>query len=692
VVETAPGRSYPVGATVEAGGVNFCVYAKHATRVELLLFADAADAAPAELIRLDPDVHRTYHWWHVFVRGVGPGQVYGYRAHGPVDPAAGLRFEPAKLLLDPYALAVVNTERYDRARAIAPGDNAAVAMKAVVVDPAAYDWEGDAPIHRRLVEGVTYEMHVGGFTRHPNSGVDPARRGTYAGLIEKIPYLVDLGVESVELLPVQQFDAQAAPNGANYWGYQPVGWFAPHRAYSSSRGPLGPIAEFRQMVKALHRAGIEVILDVVFNHTAEGGADGPWLSLRGLDNPTYYILEPGDPARYVDYTGTGNTVNGNEAITRRMILDCLRHWVQHMHVDGFRFDLASALSRGEDGQPLPKPPILLGIESDPVLARTRVVAEAWDAAGLYQVTTFAGDRWAVWNGKYRDDVRRFLRGEAGVVAELADRVVGSASLFAQRDRDPGRSVNFVTAHDGFTLNDLVSYDGKHNEANGEAGRDGSDDNISWNCGAEGPSDDPAVERVRRRQIRNFLTVLLTSQGRPMLVMGDEARRTQRGNNNAYCQDNELSWFDWASARAHSDVRRFARGLIRYRRRLRLFASPRFWGEEGSPRIAWHGVRLGAPDWSETSRSLAFEISDPTGEHVHVMLNAYWEPLDFELPALPAGARWLRLADSALDPPDDFADPPAPLADNLEHYRLDARSSAILVASTTNPLPSGERAG
>jgi glycogen operon protein len=616
----------------------------------------------------------------VLVRGVKAGQVYGYRVHGPADPAARLRFDPAKVLLDPYALAVANTERYDRARAIAPGDNAAFAMKAVVVDPASYDWEGDAPIHRPLAEDITYEMHVGGFTRHPSSGVGAARRGTYAGLIEKIPYLTDLGVLSVELLPVQQFDAQAAPTGLNYWGYQPVAWFAPHRAYSASRDLLGPVAEFRAMVKALHRAGIEVILDVVFNHTAEGGVDGPWLSLRGLDNPTYYILDAGDRGRYVDYTGTGNTVNGNETIARRMILDCLRHWVQHMHVDGFRFDLASALSRGEDGHPLPKPPILLDIEADPILARTRIIAEAWDAVGLYQVTTFAGDRWAVWNGKYRDDVRRFVRGEPGVVPELADRLVGSASLFAQRDRDPGRSVNFVTAHDGFTLNDLVTYDDKHNMANREANRDGTDENLSWNCGFEGPTADPGIEVMRQRQVRNFLTLLLTSQGRPMLLMGDEVRRTQRGNNNAYCLDDETSWFNWADADVHRDLLRFTKGLIRFRRRMRLFASRRFWGEPGSARIAWHGVRLNTPDWSEMSHSLAFELSDAAvGEHLHVMLNAYWEPLLFELPPLPPGERWLQLVDTALAPPDDLADPPSPLSPDHNEYRLEARSSVILIA-------------
>ena len=364
-----------------------------------------------------------------------------------------------------------------------------------------------------------------------------AKRGTYAGLIEKIPYLVDLGIKTVELMPVQQFDAQASPNGTNYWGYQPIAWFAPHRAYSSRTDAVGPVHEFRDMVKALHRAGIEVILDVVFNHTAEGDETGPTLSLRGFDNPTYYILDPSDKAMYVDDTGCGNTINGNEPFVRRMILDCLRYWVEQMHVDGFRFDLAASLSRGEDGQPLAHPPILLDIETDPVLAGTKIIAEAWDAAGLYQVANFCGDRWAVWNGQFRDHVRRFVRSDAGTVGALADNLVASANLFQQSDRLPSRSVNFITAHDGFTLNDLVTYNDKHNEANGESNRDGTNDNESWNCGVEGPTDDPAIEALRRQQIKNFFTILLMSEGRPMLLMGDEVRRTQHGNNNAYCQDN-----------------------------------------------------------------------------------------------------------------------------------------------------------
>lgn len=681
MMQTRAGRSYPIGATVEAGGVNFCVYSRNATAIELLLF-DAADAAsPTQVIWLGDLQNRTYHYWHTFVEGIGAGQLYGYRAYGPYLPQQGLRFDPTKLLVDPYALATANNENYRRDLAAQPGDNTAWAIKSVVVDPAAYEWEGDLPLRRPYVNSLIYEMHVGGFTRHPSSGINPSRRGTYAGLIERIPYLKDLGILTVELMPVQQFDAQASPVLSNYWGYQPIAWFAPHRAYSSSTDLLGPVNEFRNMVKALHRAGIEVILDVVFNHTAEAGADGPTLSLRGLDNPTYYLLDPNDPGRYTDDTGCGNTINGNETISRRMILDCLRHWVQYMHVDGFRFDLASILSRGEDGLPVKDPPILWDIETDPILANSKIIAEAWDAAGLYQVTTFIGDRWAVWNGQYRDNVRKFVKSDSGMVSKLADSLMGSAGLYHQPGRDPQRSVNFITAHDGFTMNDLVSYNEKHNQANGEENRDGANDNNSWNCGAEGPSDDPAVENLRQRQIKNFANILLLSQGRPMWLMGDEVRRTQQGNNNAYVQDNETSWFDWGSIERHADMLRYVRGLIHFHQQSCIFRDPKYWSEPGGADIIWHGVRLNQPDWSDNSHSLAFElIHMDNSEHLHVMLNAYWEPLVFDLPELPPDFEWRRLADTCLLSPEDFCDPPKPLQVGQRQYQLEGRSSAVLVAS------------
>src|ERR1700756_4590965 len=464
------GMSYPLGATVAAAGANFSLFSRSATGVELLLFDRADEFSPRRIIELDPRTQGTYPYWHVFVPGVNAGQLYGYRVYGPSDPARGMRFDSAKVLLDPYGRSVVVPPNYRRQAAAQPGENTATAMKSVLADPSAYDWEGDEPLHRPLSRTIIYEMHVRGFTRHPSSGVAEAKRGTYAGLVDKIPYLQHLGITAVELLPVFQFDAQDAPAGrTNYWGYSPVSFFAPHQAYSSRQDPLGPLDEFRDMVKALHRAGIEVILDVVFNHTAEGNHDGPTLSFRGLDNPTYYMLEQ-DRGRYADYSGTGNTLNANHPIVRRMILDSLRYWVKEMHVDGFRFDLASILARDSSGQPMSDPPILWDIDSDPLLAGTKRIAQAWDAAGLYQVGNFVGDSWKEWNGRFRDDVRAFFRGESDSVGRVADRFLGSPSIYGHKERDAEESVNFVTCHDGFTLNDLVSYNQKHNEAHGEGNR------------------------------------------------------------------------------------------------------------------------------------------------------------------------------------------------------------------------------
>jgi isoamylase len=680
-----PGRSFPLGATVVAGGVNFCISSRRATAIELLLFDGPRDAGPARVIRLEAPAHQTYHYWHAFVPGLRVGQVYAYRAVGPVDPARGRRFDPAKALLDPYGRAVVVPDGYDRRAASRPGENTKVAMRSVVVDPDAYDWEGDAPLRRPFATTVIYEMHVAGFTRHPSSGVGPGTRGTYAGMIEEIPYLQDLGITAVELLPVFQFDSQDCPPGlVNYWGYSPVSFFAPHAGYSSRRDPLGPVDEFRDLVKALHRAGIEVILDVVYNHTAEGDHQGPTLCFRGLDNETYYLLQP-DRARYADYTGTGNTLNANEAVVRRLIVDSLQYWVRHMHVDGFRFDLASVLSRDESGRPLSRPPVLWDIESDPVLAGTKLIAEAWDAAGLYQVGSFAGDAWQEWNGRFRDDVRRFVKSDRDTEVAFGFRCFGSPDLYGHKDRGPEQSINFITSHDGFTLNDLVSYNAKHNEANGEGGRDGSDANLSWNCGVEGPTADPEVERLRQRQVKNFLAIILLSVGTPMLLMGDEIRRTQHGNNNAYCQDNETSWFDWTLLDRHRGLRRFVKTLVSQRLMLGTEL-----GIEGvslnellrQADIHAHGVRLNEPDLSPDSHSLAFTVrSERRAVMFHVMFNAYWEPLTFELPNPdPAVATcWRRWIDTYRDAPDDVCDtPPAPPVPTAR-YTVQARSLVVLLA-------------
>ena len=495
------GKSFPLGATVSIEGTNFSIFSKHSTAVELLLFDHVDDPEPARVIELNRDRNRTYHYWHTFLPGISAGQIYAYRVAGPFDPAKGLRFDPQKVLLDPYGKCIARPSHYSRDDARRPGSNTAAALKSVVVDPTVYDWEGDAPPARPFAKTIIYEMHVGGFTRHPNSGVAPSKRGTYAGLIDKIPYLQDLGISAVELLPVFAFDEQDAPPGhSNYWGYQPLSFFAPHPAYSSRQDPLGVLDEFRDMVKALHRAGIEVILDVVYNHTAEGNVDGPTICFRGLANENYYILEE-DKSRYADYTGCGNTLNANDPIVRRLIVDSLRYWVTEMHVDGFRFDLASILSRDAAGRPMASPPILWDIESDPVLANVKLIAEAWDAAGLYQVGSFVGDSWKEWNGRFRDDVRSFLKGDDGVARAVAYRLGGSPDIYQRPEREAEQSVNFVTCHDGFTLNDLVSYNVKHNEDNGENNRDGADHNLSWNCGAEGPTNDPEINRLRNRQIK-----------------------------------------------------------------------------------------------------------------------------------------------------------------------------------------------
>jgi isoamylase len=696
-VETAlrveSGASAPLGASVQPGGVNFSVFSRNATLIELLLFDGANAEHPSAIIPLDTTGHRTYHYWHAFMPGLEPGQVYAYRAQGPFDPARGLRFDAQKLLLDPYGLAVAVPDSYNRQAARVPGDNAAVAMKSVVADPNRYDWEGDRPLHRPFAQTIIYELHVRGFTRHPSSGVPSDRAGTYAGLIDKIPYLQDLGITAVELLPVFQFDPQDAPGGrVNYWGYQPISFFAPHHGYSSRQDALGAIDEFRSMVKALHRAGIEVILDVVFNHTTEGGHDGPTLCYRGLANEFYYILQ--NDSRYADYTGCGNTLNANQPIVRRLIQDSLRYWVTQMHVDGFRFDLASILSRDEGGIPLPNPPVLWDIESDPLLAGTKLIAEAWDAAGLYQVGRFVGDTWQEWNGRFRDDVRRFLKGDNRTVSSLATRLLGSPDIYGHEEREAEQSVNFVTCHDGFTLNDLVSYNQKHNEDNGENNRDGSDDNMSWNCGVEGPTDDPAIDALRNRQIKNFFVLELLSAGTPMLLMGDEMRRTQRGNNNAYCQDAEINWLDWALFERHADVHRFVKELNLFRQRRDVVVK----GVGLSlnqllhrARIQWHGIYLQQPDWSDDSHTLAVTIQSVGARFLlHCMFNAYWEPLTFETPHVVAsetGESWRRCIDTALETPEDLMPwDRAPIV-NKETYVVQPRSIVVLALALPAAVPS-----
>jgi isoamylase len=666
VTVVEPGTAHPVGARVVDGGVNFSVFSEHADLVELLLFERPTDPGPARVVPLTRD----FHFWHAFVPGVTAGATYAFRAAGPAWPP--FRFDHEKALLDPYARSV-ETSLWDRGRAAAPGDNVATSLRAAVVDPARYDWEGDRPLGRPLAETIVYELHIGGFTGSPTSGV--ARPGTFAGLQEKIPYLVDLGITAVELLPVFQFD----PTGRDFWGYNPIAHFAPHDRY-------GSVDEFRDLVKALHGAGLEVLLDVVFNHTGEAGPGGPTISLRGLGNEAYYIISPQDPSVLLDFTGCGNTLDVNDPIASKLVYDCLCYWVEHLHVDGFRFDLASVLTRAPDGAVMQYPPVVALAELADELGETKLIAEAWDAAGLYQLGSFPGRRWSEWNGRFRDDVRRFVRGDPGLVRAVATRIAGSSDLYQGPRRPPLASVNFVTCHDGFTLNDLVSYNGKHNEANGEGNRDGSNDNLSWNCGVEGETGDAAVRALRERQMRNFAVILLTSQGVPMILAGDEVARTQGGNNNAWCQANEISWLDWELVAANDPLRRFWKLLIDFRRRQRALRRDAFFdgtrNERGLADVQWHGCLVGAPGWNDgSSRVLALTLAGlDGGDDVHVILNMDDAELDFQLPAVD-GRGWRRAFDTALAPPDDASEPGTePRLANDGFYRAAGRSAVVLVST------------
>ncbi|MEV4341785.1 glycogen debranching protein GlgX [Streptomyces sp. NPDC049590] len=661
--QISPGRPQPLGSTVVDGGVNFSVFSEHATRVDLLLFDKCDDPQPSRTIRLHPDKHRSFHFWHCHVAGIGAGQVYAYRMDGPRDPKrTGTRFDHRKVLLDPYARANINS-RWNRTLAIGAQDNVETCMRSLVVDLDDYDWEGDRPLRTPMEDTVIYETHVRGLTASPTARV--AHPGTFSAVVEKIPHLKRLGITAVELLPVFDFDEthvlRNGPDGTplhNYWGYDPYGFFAPHTGYCTSPHLNTHITEFRDMVKALHKAGIEVILDVVFNHTSEGNEFGPTISFRGQANEAYYHLWPQDRSHYMDFTGCGNAVNANHPFVAKFIIESLEYWVTEHHVDGFRFDLASELSRGDQGYEMAVPPVLWAIELSKVLAETKIIAEPWDGGGLYQVGRFPGKRWAQWNGPFRDDVRRFVRGDAGVVGDLAKRLGGSEDLFGPQNELPTNSINFVTCHDGFTLNDLVSYDHKRNYANGEADTDGADENFSWNCGAEGPSDDPEVERLRVRQIKNLLSVLMLSRGVPMLLAGDEFRNTQNGNNNAYCQDNPTSWLDWDQAAKEEETFEFTRRLIELRRRYRTFRAPRFYtGRLNSrqlPDITWHGTRLEQPGWEDTNaRVLACTFGGFDGDpDLHLMLNMYHLGLDFELPRI-RGHRWHRVLDTAQAGPRDL---------------------------------------
>jgi glycogen operon protein len=682
---TSRGHCRPFGATPGPGGVNFAVFSRHAHAVALMLFADGQEEPLAE-IPLDPHYHRTGDVWHIFVHDLGLDMLYGYRVQGPTNTKAGYRFQPKTILLDPYAQALSGGQHWGQPDMVPPlmnGTNGSAGVRArlsrrgrIILDD--FDWEDDVPPRTPLSHTVIYELHVRGFTRHASSAV--RYPGTYLGLCEKISYLKGLGVTAVQLMPMLEFDElehaphqQHAVSVRNYWGYSPVSFFAPKAGFAAQAGQ--ELREFKNLVKHCHRAGIEVILDVVYNHTGEGNEHGPTLSFRGLDNAIYYMLDK--EGRYYNFSGCGNTLNCNHPVVRDLIIDSLTYLVSELHVDGFRFDLAAILGRGANGKVLEDPPLIQHIAEHPVLAGTKLIAEAWDAAGLSQLGKFpAWGRWAELNGWFRDDVRRFLRSEPAATASVAKRICGSLDLYGDSSRHPYHSVNFITCHDGFTLNDLVSYNLKHNQVNGENNRDGWDDNISFNCGIEGPTDNPHVSALRQRQMRNFFTMLLVSQGVPFLLYGDEFGRTQRGNNNAYCQDNDISWVDWSLAEKNAGLLRFVKHMIALRRKH--FAMSR---EQFVNRVSWHGMKIGDPDWTGQKRVLALQIQGVHGQsHLYVLFNAHWEWQKFELPAHDGQRRWLRLVDTNLASPQDILEEKdaVPLRP-ADHYIAAPRSAVILIA-------------
>ncbi len=667
------GYCRPFGATQRSRGVNFAVASRHARSVSLVLFMEGREEPLVE-IPLDASINKTGDVWHMQVHDMPPDLLYGWRVDGVWAPEKGHRFDSRVVLLDPYARAISGGHQWGVPDVPYGKETGRLTRRSRIVTDD-FDWEGDHPLATPMSETVIYELHMRGFTRHASS--DVAHPGTFLGLTEKIPYLKALGITAVQLMPVMEFDEMDNPNRhpvtgerlRNYWGYSTQSFFAPKAAYAANIGEQ--VLEFKTMVKAFHEAGIEVILDVVYNHTSEGNENGPALSFRGLDNSLYYMLDR--QGRYLNYSGCGNTLKCNHPLVRDLIIESLVYWVDEMHVDGFRFDLASILGRDVNGEVLTDPPLLRHIAEHPQLAGTKLLAEAWDAAGLSQVGQFPSwGRWAEFNGYFRDDVRRFLRSEPGMLPALARRISGSPDIY-RADVGPHHSINFVTCHDGFSLHDLVSYNHKHNWANAEHNRDGWNDNLSYNCGHEGATHDPHILALRQRQMRNFLTMLLLSQGVPFLSQGDEFGRTQQGNNNAYCQDNELSWVDWSLAKTNAGLVRFTRMMIELRKRFFCIDRDHFIN-----RITWHGPR-GEADWSNACRSLAFHLhGHGTQPNLFVIFNSHWEAQLFRLPANPGW--WRRLVDTNLPTPEDIIDPSDALPLNPgDHYLVTPRSAVILLS-------------
>jgi isoamylase len=679
-----PGRPLPFGASLVPGGVNFSVFSSHATSCELVLYKKH-QSEPLAVIPF-PDDFRIGNVFSMIVFDLDYEEIeYGFRMDGPNNPAEGHWFDKTKILMDPYAKAIGGRDVWG---VVPQWDDAYQHRARLAFDD--FNWEADRPLEIPVEDLVIYEMHVRGFTRHPSSGV--RHPGTFAAIRDKIPHLVELGINCVELMPIHEFDefenSRISPITGerlmNYWGYSNVGFFAPKAGYAAT-GKFGmQVDELKALIKDLHRNGIEVVLDVVFNHTAEGNEKGPYISYRGIDNRTYYMLTP--EGYYYNFSGCGNTLNCNNPIVRNMILDCLRYWAAEYHIDGFRFDLATILGRGQNGAPMNSPPLLETLAFDPVLGKCKLIAEAWDAGGLYQVGSFPSwGRWAEWNGKYRDDMRRFLRGDEGMVGSMSQRILGSPDLYPHYLRGLSASVNFVTCHDGFTLMDLVSYNTKHNDANGEDNRDGGNDNNSWNCGEEGSTAAAAVNRLRSKQIKNALCILLASRGVPMILSGDEMGNTQRGNNNAYCQDNEISWIDWRDLERNAELYRFAKAMIRFRHAQPLLRGKTYAGD-GEVSAVWHGVRVGEPDWSSQSRTLAVVLSGEKGngeasadQPLYIAMNMHWEMHAFALPALTSGMRWHVAINTDMPSPQDIWE--AGQEKELENQGeclLGARSVVVLV--------------
>ena len=681
-LEYRSGHVFPYGASLVDGGVNFSIFSKEATSCSLLLFHHGAKKPFVEIPF--PDEFRIGNVYTMLVYGINIETTeYGYRFDGPYCPEKGLLYDRTKILLDPYARSI--TGRSVWGRKPDPSDPFPHRGQIIMVD---FDWEGDKPLETPLSDLVIYEMHIRSYTKHKSSGVKYP--GTYAGLIGKIPYLKELGVNCIELMPIFEFDEfefSREINGRrlyNYWGYSTVGFFAPKAGYAASARFGMEADELKNMVRHLHQNGIEVILDVVFNHTAEGNESGPYISYRGIDNRTYYLLN--DDGKYCNFSGCGNTMNCNNAVVRNSILDCLRYWVYAYHIDGFRFDLASILSRDQDGNAMISPPLLETIAHDPVLGKCKLIAEAWDAGGLYQVGSFPSwNRWSEWNGKYRDCLRIFLKGGAEAAPELYRRIRGSSDLYAERGSDA--SINFITCHDGFTLYDLVSYNEKHNLDNGENNADGADRNDSWNCGAEGETEDKEIMALRARQMRNALTILMTSRGVPMLLSGDEFANTQYGNNNAYCQDNDISYLNWKNLEKWQDLYTYVRNLIALRKAHPVLRSSSYefgHNDTGYPELSFHGTSPWCLNEDEPNLTFAYLYAEGTQKYctekttfLYVAVNAHWEPHVFGLPIIPEGMKWHLSCDSAQG--ISYAPGEEKLLDAVDSYSLPARSSAVLLA-------------